>query len=118
MLSIMEALEQEIRNIQEPGSLRVSIAASPIPGNYLMPIKMLYFISDHPRLRYSLVIKPVEEVIDSVVDRTTNLGIVSGPISPQTMNRLSSEQIALYLLGHDEIVAICGKGSLSQENTR
>jgi DNA-binding transcriptional LysR family regulator len=111
MLSIMEALEQEIRNIQEPGSLRVSIAASPIPGNYLMPIKMLYFISDHPRLRYSLVIKPVEEVIDSVVDRTTNLGIVSGPISPQTMNRLSSEQIALYLLGHDEIVAICGKGS-------
>ena len=30
--SIMEALEQEIRNIQEPGSRRVSIAASPIPA--------------------------------------------------------------------------------------
>mgnify|MGYP000924406651 FL=1 len=110
MLTIMETLEQEIRSIHDPASLKISIAASPIPGNYLMPIKMLYFIEDHPRVKYSLTIKTVEQVIDSVIDRTTNLGIVSGLISSPTMDKLSTEQIALHLLGHDKVVAICGKG--------
>jgi len=110
MLFIMDTLEQEIRNIQDPTGLKVYISASPIPGNYLMPIKMLAFIDDYPKIKYYMVIKSVEQVIESVVDRTTNIGIISGPLSAQAKHRLQTEKIAIHLLGHDDIVAIARKG--------
>lgn len=111
LLSILDTLDQELQETRNPAGLSLKIAASSIPGSYLLPVNMLEFARENPENKFSVTIKPVADVIDSLMDRTANIGIIEGPISKEIGDSLREEKIALHPLGHDRITAVCHDSS-------
>ncbi len=111
LLKVVATLERELQDIRDSSSSSLQISASPFPGSYILPLKMLHFAKDYPEGKFSVAIKPMREVIENLVDRTTNIGIISGPLTLGIANTLAAEKITCFSLGQDSIVAVCGRGS-------
>jgi len=111
LLKILDTLEQDLQDMRNPAGRSLKIIASPYPGSYILPLKMMDFAKDHPGSRYSVYIKPVREIIESLIDRTVNIGIISGPLPPETKAVLAHEKVTSHPLGQDYIVAVCSRNS-------
>ncbi|HOB35265.1 MAG TPA: LysR family transcriptional regulator [Bacillota bacterium] len=111
LLKIVEAMEQDLKEMHNPASRSLKISASPYPASYILPVKMLKFTKAHPERHFALNIALVEQVIENLVDGTADIGIISGPPPPGSKSALENEKIDCYCLGYDEIVAVCHKHS-------
>ena len=90
----------EIMELGELAGGRVSIGASTGPGEHLLPALMAEFKRDHPGIELSLRVADTHEVIDLVVDRELELGVV-GAVS-------AHKDLEVAPFAHDEIVIVCG----------
>lgn len=107
LLGILDTLDQELQETRSPAGISLKIATSPIPGSYFLPVNMLEFAREHPDNKFSVTIKPVADVIDSLMDKTANIGIIEGPLSNNILDNLRDEKIALHPLGCDKIALVC-----------
>lgn len=111
LLKIVDALERDLHDMRHPTGRSLKISASPYPGTYILPLKMLDFAKDYPETNFSISVKPMREVIENLVDRTTNIGVISGPLPPGAASVLEAEKIACTSLGQDSVVAVCNQTS-------
>ncbi|MGI6364685.1 MAG: LysR substrate-binding domain-containing protein [Bacillota bacterium] len=111
LLKIVDTLERDLQDMRNPAGRSLKISASPYPGTYILPLKILDFAKDNPESKFSVSIKPMREVIESLVDRTTNIGVISGPLPPGTASILEAEKISCFPLSQDHIVAVCNRSS-------
>lgn len=111
LLKIVDTLERDLLDMRDPSGRSLKISSSPYPGSYILPLKMLNFAKDHPDGRFTVSIKPRREVIENLVDRTTNIGIISGPLPSGIANILETEKISCFPLACDSIVAVCSQTS-------
>src|SRR5690554_513329 len=111
IIKIMDALHQDITVLDNPAGKRLKIASSPVPGSYLLPVKMLDFTAIHPESKYRVSIRLVQEVFENLLAETANIGIVSGPIPLGITAYLLKEDIFIHPLGSSTIVPICHKNS-------
>lgn len=110
MLGILDSLDQELRDIRNPAGVKLSIAASPIPGNYILPVQLMDFSRKNPGQEFTVAVKSVAQVIENLMDRTANIGIIASPLTPEVLKSLKAEKITALLLGNDTIVPVCRRG--------
>jgi len=111
LLKIIETLDQDLLDARNPAGRKLKISSSPILGSYILPVKMLDFAQTHPENKFSVTIKPVHEVIENLIDKTANIGIIAGPLPPGIAVRLEEEKISINSIGLDAIVAVCHRHS-------
>jgi DNA-binding transcriptional LysR family regulator len=97
MLQLEQQLAEELAE-EESGELRgtLSIGASTGPGGHLVPVLLCEFQRGHPGLGVSLSISDTDRVIEQVVERELELGVVGA------LRRHRS--LEFEPLVHDEIV--------------
>lgn len=94
-----EQIRVEIMNLSELMGGRVTIGASTGPGEHLLPGLIAEFKRDHPAVDVSLRVTDSHEVIDRVLDRELELGVV-GAVT-------SHRELAVVPFARDEIVVVC-----------
>jgi len=89
----------EITDLGELAGGRVTIGASTGPGEHLLPALMAEFKGEHPGIELSLRVTDSHEVIDLVLDRELELGVVGAVTTHKDLD------VAPF--AHDEIVVVC-----------
>lgn len=76
MLRLAEESEQAVRRLVELGAGRVSVAATPTPGGYLVPRLLAAFRVRHPGVRLKLEIGATAAVEQAVLRGAADLGVI------------------------------------------
>jgi len=99
ILDLDDEARVEIMNLGELVGGRVTIGASTGPGEHLLPGLIVEFKRDHPGIDLSLRVTDSHEVIDLVLGRELELGVV-GAVSGRP-------ELAVAPFARDEIVVVC-----------
>ncbi|MCL4424711.1 MAG: LysR family transcriptional regulator [Firmicutes bacterium] len=98
MLALYESLQKTLAQVQK-GELRLSLAASYVVGNYLLPCGLWSFKNKNPKVEVSLDIASPPDVIKKVFDHRVDLGFYEGPFPV-------GEELAARIFGTEEIIFI------------
>ncbi|MDO9533807.1 MAG: selenium metabolism-associated LysR family transcriptional regulator [Bacillota bacterium] len=104
----LSAIEKEYKII----SGHLEIAASSVPGAYLLPGLLASFHRQHPEITFSVMIRDTKQVIQSIKDYTYSLGFTGEPGTQEGL-----EQVKLV---EDELILIAPKGTnlpVTDQNT-
>ncbi|MTI94792.1 MAG: LysR family transcriptional regulator [Firmicutes bacterium] len=106
LLRVLNSLETELEKLNSPATDSLKIAASPTLGTYLLPATLCSYASKFPNHKFLLSIDNTETIIDSVLDGTTDIGILEGPLSDENNERFREGNLVLVLLGEDELILV------------
>jgi DNA-binding transcriptional LysR family regulator len=87
IVDLNDELERRIERIREDVSGHLSLEASTIPGEYVLPKVIGRFISEYPAVDVSLSISDTTEVIDHILDRKIDIGF-TGALPASKAKRL------------------------------
>ncbi len=104
-LTILENIEREIERKRNPVKELVVSAASTI-GNYALPCTVYVFSERYPDYKISLDISNSQGVIDKILNRTVEMGLVEGPLSETEQVSLSQEGIKTKIVARNELFLI------------
>ena len=103
--AIDENLKNAERSLEEFRGLiigHVTIAASSIPGTYILPGILQQFLTKHPDVALSIQVKDTLQVEELVLKQQAELGVIaSHPIG---------QELAAEMLCVDELVLVVGRG--------
>jgi len=98
LLSIKETALSSIQKEYQIVQGHLEIAASSVPGAYLLPHLMLSFFRECPQVTFSVLLRDTKQVLQYINDFTYDLGFVGEPVKQDGL-----EQIRLI---RDELVLI------------
>lgn len=81
LFAIHESLERRLADLREDKISRLHLLSTPPLGHGMLPLALRAFLVRHPRLRCSLHVRELDEVIRAVESGTTDLGFGLG-LSP------------------------------------
>ena len=96
-LAHYEALEQELAALQTVVHGRLSLAASTIPGEYVLPSLLAAFRAEHPQVEVQMTVSDTAEVVGKVLAEEADLGVIGSTIqrSGLHLERLVSDELVL-----------------------
>jgi len=96
-LASLEALEQELAAFKEIGEGTLSLAASTIPGEYLLPGLLAAFRAEYPHVELRMTISDTAEVVSRLVDDEADIGVIGSAIKRRglRLERLVGDEIIL-----------------------
>jgi DNA-binding transcriptional LysR family regulator len=100
ILERVSALDQELADLREMKSGRVSIGASQVVGVYLLPELLAHFRNDFPGIALEVRVEPARRIIDMLLEGEADIGIV-GEGAP-----ITDERIAVKPVLRDELVLV------------
>ncbi len=74
IVDLNDELHTRIEKVKEDVSGRLSLEASTIPGEYVLPKLIGRFLSEYPAVDVSLSISDTDEVIDHILERQIDIG--------------------------------------------
>jgi DNA-binding transcriptional LysR family regulator len=94
-----EALEQELGVLKEVGQGTLVLAASTIPGEYILPALLAAFREEYPRIRVEMTISDTADVAKRLLEDTADVGMVgSKPRRPGLrLERLVEDEVVLVV---------------------
>lgn len=99
MLDDFEDAGREIDDLSELLAGRVDVGASTGPGEHILPTLIADFRARHPRVQVSLRVTDTREVIEQVLARDLELGVV-GAVTHE-------RDLVVQRLARDEVVMVC-----------
>lgn len=116
-LARLESLERELAALKEIGAGTLSLAASTIPGEYLLPGLLAAFRAEYPQLEVRMTISDTAGVVSRLMADEVDVGVIGS-----TVKRLG---LRLERLVGDEIILavppdhpFAGKGEVSVSDLR
>lgn len=117
LITIMEAIKRDMDELHHGRGKALKMAATFTLGSYVVPVIMFSLRQDFPHYQVNLSIKFASEIIGGLLDRTTDIGLVTGPLSPADAKRLEENNISQREIGRDEVIAVAVPGSRWTLNT-
>jgi LysR family transcriptional regulator, transcriptional activator of the cysJI operon len=105
ILTIMENIEKEIQRNKLPVR-ELTVGAASTIGNYALPCTVYVFSERFPDYKISLEISNSENVAESVLNRTVEMGLVEGPLTETLRKTLSQEGIKTRVIARNELFLI------------
>lgn len=99
IISLHDAFIEMIDELKGVRRGKLCLAASTIPGEYILPRLIGDFSKKYPDLELSLKIADTGMVVDLLLRRVVDLGMIGAPVK--------DEAIQLEELAQDELIAIC-----------
>lgn len=103
---LLETKEEALSAIQNEYKIisgHLEIAASSVPGAYLLPGLLSSFHRRHPEVTFSVMIRDTKQVIQSIKDYTYSLGFTGEPGRQEGLKHVK--------LVEDELILIAPKGT-------
>jgi DNA-binding transcriptional LysR family regulator len=96
-LAHLEALERELAALKEIGQGTLSLAASTIPGEYLLPGVLAAFRTRYPRLKVEMSISDTADVATKVLADEVDVGVLGSSVrrAGLRLERLVEDEIVL-----------------------
>jgi DNA-binding transcriptional LysR family regulator len=96
-LARFEALEQELAALKSMGQGQLLLAASTIPGEYLLPQLLAAFRAEHPEIEVQMTISDTADVADRLLADEADVGVIGSAIRQPDLRleRLVSDEIVL-----------------------
>ena len=105
ILTIMENIEKEIERNRSPVR-ELTVGAASTIGNYALPCTVYVFSERYPDYKISLEISNSENVVESVLNRTVEMGLVEGPLTEALRKALSEEGVKTRVIARNELFLI------------
>jgi len=99
MLDQFELAQQQIGDLGELMSGRIAVGGATGPGEHILPRLIADFRERHPAVAVSLRVSDTQEVIDEVLARRLEVGVVGAV--------MRERELIVRPLARDEIVLIC-----------
>ncbi|MGD8791469.1 MAG: selenium metabolism-associated LysR family transcriptional regulator [Anaerolineae bacterium] len=98
-LARYQALEEELAVLKEIGSGTLVVAASTIPGEYLLPALLAAFRREYPHIQVEMMVSDTDGVADRLLDRRADVGMVGSPVDRPDLRleRLVRDEIVLVI---------------------
>lgn len=98
-LSQFEALERELAVLKDVGQGKLILAASTIPGEYVLPALLAAFCQEHPRIKVEMSVSDTAEVAQKLLTDQADVGMVGSPLQQPRLRleRLLRDQIVLVV---------------------
>jgi DNA-binding transcriptional LysR family regulator len=96
-LARLEALERELAILKEIGEGTLSLAASTIPGEYLLPGLLAAFRAEYPQLEVRMTISDTAEVVSRLLADEVDVGVIGSAIKRPglRLERLAGDEVVL-----------------------
>jgi DNA-binding transcriptional LysR family regulator len=96
-LARFEALEQELAALKSMGQGQLLLAASTIPGEYLLPQLLVAFRAEHPHIEVQMTISDTADVADRLLAGEADVGVIGSAVRQPDLRleRLVSDEIVL-----------------------
>jgi DNA-binding transcriptional LysR family regulator len=96
-LAGLEALERELAALKEIGGGTISLVASTIPGEYILPGLLAEFRSEYPQVEVRMTISDTAGVVTSLLADEADIGVIGSVIKRPglRLERLVSDEIIL-----------------------
>jgi len=97
ILGQLEDLEQELGALKDVGRGTLALAASTIPGEYLLPALLAAFRRKYPAVKVELAIADTDEVAEKLLADEADVGVVGSHLrrSGLRLERLLGDEIVL-----------------------
>ena len=102
-LARFEELERELATLKDVGAGMLSLAASTIPGEYLLPGLLAAFRKKYPQIRVEMTIVDTADVAARLAEDRADVGVIGSAIRRPGLHleRLLDDEIVLAVpLGH------------------
>lgn len=96
-LANLEALERDLATFKEIGEGTLSLAASTIPGEYLLPGLLAAFRAEYPQLEVRMTVSDTAEVASRLLADEADVGVIGSVIKRPglRLERLADDEIVL-----------------------
>jgi DNA-binding transcriptional LysR family regulator len=96
-LARLEALEQELAGLKSMGHGHLLLAASTIPGEYLLPPLLAAFRAEYPHVEVQMTISDTAEVATRLLADEADVGVIGSTLREPglRLERLVSDEIVL-----------------------
>lgn len=96
-LARFEALEQELAALKSMGQGQLLLAASTIPGEYLLPPLLAAFRAEHPQVEVQMTISDTADVASRLLADEADVGVIGSTIEQPglRLERLVSDEVVL-----------------------
>ena len=96
-LARLEAVERELATLKDTSRGTLILAASTIPGEYVLPALLAAFHQEHPGIRVEMSVSDTADVVEKLLDTKADLGMVGSLLKRPglRMERLLGDQIVL-----------------------
>jgi len=98
-LANYEALERELAALLTVIHGRLSLAASTIPGEYVLPALLAAFRAEHPQVEVQMTVSDTADVVGKVLAGEADLGVIGSAIQRPglRLERLLSDELVLVV---------------------
>jgi DNA-binding transcriptional LysR family regulator len=96
-LARFEALEQELVALKSVGQGQLLLAASTIPGEYLLPPLLAAFRAEYPQVEVQMTVSDTADVADRLLADKADVGVIGSAIRLPglRLERLASDEVIL-----------------------
>jgi DNA-binding transcriptional LysR family regulator len=96
-LARFEALERELAALKTVGQGVLTLAASTIPGEYLLPGLLAAFRAEYPQVRVQMTVSDTMDVATSLLADEVDIGVIGSALNQPglRLERLASDEVVL-----------------------
>ncbi len=98
-LARFDELQEDLAILKDSGPDILTLAASTIPGEYVLPALLAEFKARHPKMKLQMTISDTDEVTDRLLAGEADVGVVGSLVSRPglLLERLMSDEIVLIV---------------------
>ena len=103
--AMMANIKREIEALRNPTE-ELWIGASTTIGNFALPCTMFVFREKYPDYKANIEIGNATEIIEKLISRRVELGMVEGPVGKDWKDRLASEDVACHAIAQTRMILV------------
>jgi LysR family transcriptional regulator, transcriptional activator of the cysJI operon len=105
MLSISDCIERELDQSRTE-KLVLTVGASSTIGNHALPCTLYNFKEKFPQYHIEMKITHSDLIIDHLVNKRVDIGLIEGPLSDEVRASLVKEKIKTKLIASGELILV------------
>jgi LysR family transcriptional regulator, transcriptional activator of the cysJI operon len=106
ILAIDESIERNLDRSRISSFPRLTVGAATTIGDYALPCTVYNFQEKYPQYKISMKISNSENVVEQVINRHVDIGLVEGPLTKTVRERLASEGIKARRVSSTALILI------------
>jgi len=117
IIALLANMQREIDAMHNP-SEELVIGASNTVGNFALPCTMFVFRERHPGYKVNIELGNTAEVINKMISRRVEIGLVEGPINESWAEQLAREDINIKIIARNKLILVAkNMGQYSSKRT-
>lgn len=107
ILALMANIKREIESRRDPTE-ELLIGASTTVGNFALPCSMFVFREKFPGYQVDIDIGNATEIMNKLISRRIEIGVIEGPISDKWKVQMASEDIICREIAQTRMILVTG----------